>query len=111
MQPGTLAVEPARCALQQNRAANVCFGSFSTELSRQQVGPCPLCSDSDPILQPSENVAKGQNRTHAPQQIASYSITSSAIASTPDGIVRPNALAVLRLMTSSTFVDCSTGKS
>jgi hypothetical protein len=41
----------------------------------------------------------------------SYSITSSAIASTPDGIVRPNALAVLRLMTSSTFVDRSTGKS
>jgi hypothetical protein len=32
----------------------VAFGSFVTELSRQQVGPCPLCSDSDPILQPSE---------------------------------------------------------
>jgi hypothetical protein len=33
---------------------NVRLGSFATELSRQQVGPCPLCSDSDPILQPSE---------------------------------------------------------
>jgi hypothetical protein len=29
-------------------------GQFATELSRQQVGPCPFCSVSDPILQPSE---------------------------------------------------------
>jgi hypothetical protein len=29
-------------------------GSFSTELSRQQVGPCPLFPDSDQILQASE---------------------------------------------------------
>jgi DNA helicase-2/ATP-dependent DNA helicase PcrA len=35
-------------------AASARFGSFATGLSRQQVGPCPLCSDSDPILQPSE---------------------------------------------------------
>src|SRR5262249_51585098 len=40
-----------------------------------------------------------------------HSITSSAIASTPGGIVRPNVLAVLRLMTNSNLVGCSTGKS
>src|SRR5262249_39301325 len=40
-----------------------------------------------------------------------HSITSSARASTEGGIVRPRALAVLRLMTSSNFVGCSTGKS
>ena len=34
-----------------------------------------------------------------------YSITSSAIASTPDGIARPSVLAVLRLMTNSNFVS------
>ena len=43
--------------------------------------------------------------------IAAYSITSSAATSSDDGIVRPSALAVLRLMLSSTFVDCWTGKS
>ena len=36
---------------------------------------------------------------------------SSARASTDGGIVRPSALAVLRLMTSSNLVGCSTGRS
>src|SRR6516164_6911372 len=40
-----------------------------------------------------------------------HSLTSSALASTPDGIVRPSALAVLRLMTSSKRVGCSIGMS
>src|SRR5437660_9877523 len=40
-----------------------------------------------------------------------HSITSSAIASTPGGTVRPSALADLRLMTSSTLVDRMTGRS
>ncbi|MFZ0841528.1 MAG: hypothetical protein WAM77_29060, partial [Xanthobacteraceae bacterium] len=29
------------------------MSQMGDELSRQQVGPSPLCSDSDPILQPS----------------------------------------------------------
>src|SRR5262249_36194193 len=40
-----------------------------------------------------------------------YSITSSARASTEGGMVRPRALAVFRLMTSSNLVGCSTGRS
>src|SRR5262249_23182247 len=40
-----------------------------------------------------------------------YWITSSARSSSDGGIVRPSALAVLRLMTSSNLVGCSTGKS
>ena len=40
-----------------------------------------------------------------------YSITSSAMERTPDGKVRPSALAVLRLMTNSNFVGRRTGKS
>src|SRR5262249_58214727 len=40
-----------------------------------------------------------------------YSITCSARASSDGGIVRPSALAVLRLMTSSNFVGCSMGRS
>src|SRR5579862_3107231 len=48
---------------------------------------------------------------HAPQQIAPYSITSSAVASSDDGIVRPSALAVLRLRTIAYLVAAWTGRS
>ena len=40
-----------------------------------------------------------------------YSITSSARASSDGGISRPSALAVVRLMTRSNLVGCSTGRS
>jgi len=40
-----------------------------------------------------------------------YSITSSATASSAGGTVRPSALAVFRLMTSSYLVGCCTGRS
>src|SRR5262245_10389345 len=40
-----------------------------------------------------------------------HSITSSARASSVGGIVRPSALAVLRLMIRSTLVTCCTGRS
>src|SRR6188508_679936 len=40
-----------------------------------------------------------------------YSITSSARASSVCGTLRPRTFAVLRLMISSTFVDCWTGRS
>ena len=42
---------------------------------------------------------------------ALYSITSSARASSACGTVRPSALAVLMLITSSNVVGCSTGRS
>ena len=45
------------------------------------------------------SVVKGHERTHALQQRASYSITSSAVASSVGDIARPIALAVWRLMT------------
>src|SRR5258705_9514558 len=40
-----------------------------------------------------------------------YSITSSAVASSEGGMVRPSAFAVLRLTISSNLVGCSTGRS
>src|ERR1700746_3284523 len=40
-----------------------------------------------------------------------HSITSSALASRAIGTLKPNALAVLRLMANSYFVGCCTGKS
>src|SRR5262249_49939956 len=55
-----------------------------------------LCADSD--------------RTQR-SKIGPYSITSSAIASSPGGKLRPNALAVLRLITNSNLIDWMTGRS
>src|SRR6185369_11037625 len=43
--------------------------------------------------------------------IAAHRITRSALASTFGGIVNPICFAVLRLMTNSNLVGCSTGKS
>src|SRR5262249_52768362 len=40
-----------------------------------------------------------------------HSITSSARASSVGGTSRPSAFAVLRLITSSNLVDCTTGRS
>src|ERR1700756_5683706 len=44
-------------------------------------------------------------------QGALHSITSSASASSLSGMVRPSVFAVLRLITNSNLVDCSTGRS
>ena len=52
-----------------------------------------------------------QTRTHAPQPTESYSITSSARASSVGGTVKPSALAVLRLIASSYLVGACTGRS
>jgi flavin reductase (DIM6/NTAB) family NADH-FMN oxidoreductase RutF len=51
------------------------------------------------------------NRTHAPQQKAPYSMTSSARASSWGGISSPSVFAVLRLITSSNLAACITGMS
>ena len=40
-----------------------------------------------------------------------YSMTSSARSRSVDGILRPSALAVLRLMTNTNEVGCNTGNS
>jgi hypothetical protein len=40
-----------------------------------------------------------------------HSITSSAMASSPGGMVRPSACAVIRFTTRSNLVGCCTGKS
>jgi Winged helix-turn helix len=47
----------------------------------------------------------------AASHLRGHSITSSAMASSDGGTVRPNMRAVVVLMTSSNLVDCTTGKS
>ncbi len=64
----------------------------------------PLQSGLSSNMRPCPSCAKtGSRRPH--------SITSSAVASSDGGMVRPSALAVLRLITNSNVVGCSTGRS
>ena len=55
--------------------------------------------------------APGHKATYAAQHMKRYSITSSARASSVGGTSSPSALAVVRLMMKSNFVDCTTGRS
>ena len=52
-----------------------------------------------------------EKQTHALQHNGVYSIISSAVASNVFGTLRPSALTVLALITSSNLVGCMTGRS
>src|SRR5262249_36864025 len=74
--------------------------------------------EPDPVhlrrLLPLGRERRGERPNQRGQQEAAavhHSSTWSARASSEGGIVRPSALAVLRLMTRSNFVGCSTGRS
>jgi hypothetical protein len=84
---------------------NVPGGSFATGRGKLQVQQCPQCPVSDGRPEKG-GLVMGQNATSRP-----YSITSSAVASRVGGTVKPRALAVVRLMTSSKVVGSSTGMS
>ena len=52
-----------------------------------------------------------RRKLEAALEVRIHSITSSAKAISLSGILRPSALAVVRLMTSSNLVGCTTGRS
>src|SRR5262249_222951 len=54
---------------------------------------------------------EGRATKHGKKVPPPHSMTSSARASSEDGTVRPSVLAVLRLISSSNLVGCSTGRS
>jgi hypothetical protein len=76
------------------RIGDVRFGSHSG--LKSDIAACPKSATT-----------RLKHRSKEPR----YSVTSSARASSVGGTVRPSALAVLRLMTSSNFVGCSIGRS
>ena len=80
--------------------ATVCVSSW-----RELMSALPLESGH---LQRTSRCQLSANSGHASPH---YSITSSAMESTPAGMARRSALAVVRLMTNSNLVDCSTGRS
>ena len=65
--------------------------------------------ESDRLLRCHETARWAKSRHSALQQESRYSITSSVRASSVGDTVRPSSLAVLRLITNSNLVGCSTG--
>jgi hypothetical protein len=59
----------------------------------------------------NEDTAAASGLTHLTAATTHYSMTSSARPSSATGTSTPSALAVLRLITSSTLVTCCTGRS
>src|SRR5258707_8596375 len=95
-----------RIRLQTLKVFNVSVGSKPEKLNESKCFPlCPRKQTSRYARGMSVSCHK---RTHAPQQ--NYSITSSARTSMEGGTVRPSALAVFMLITSSNLVGCSTGR-
>ena len=89
--------------------------ALGTEVSDARHCPLSLrhgrCNDEDEDETDGENCSPEARPTCRHRQFSPvhYWITSFARASTADGIVRPRALAVLRLITRSNFDGCSTG--
>jgi hypothetical protein len=72
----------------------------------RQVGFTP--NSGHDLAPPKATLCANNGLMHRSKQDC-YSITSSARASSDGGTARPRAFAVLRLMTSSNLVGCSTG--
>ena len=89
------------CALQQVMSA------FTPDSDRESGFPRKVMS----ALTPKADMcgALVHVRYGPKADIEPYSITSSARASSDGGKVRPSDFAVLRLMTSSNLIGCSTG--
>src|SRR3954468_13824326 len=70
---------------------------------------CPVISF---LRRCAYTMKRGERATDQRDERAPFhSITSSAMASTPGGKLRPSAFAVLRLIRNSNLVGCSTGRS
>src|ERR1035437_9814012 len=82
------------------------FGSKADKPSQAKIQICPLLSESGQNGA-SRRMTRSANSglMHRSKQHL-YSITSSARVSSDGGIVKPSALAVLRLMTNSNLVGC-----
>jgi hypothetical protein len=88
--------------------------TFSTQSTLSGHSCCPTASGAvapHRLLPRTTWGASGGKRAAIHSESGGYSITSSARARIDCGTVSPSAFAVLRLTTSSKFVDCWTGRS
>src|SRR5262249_9150378 len=105
--PDSLTFDPAVLSQPLSEALDV--GGARTQAQPSQLGELLGL-----ILLRLDSERRGEeHRTCASKERAAvhHCMTSSARASRDGGIVSPRALAVLRLITSSNLVGCSTGRS
>ena len=110
-----LAIDPAERAhpVQEALGVGVC-GVRAGEAGLRGVGENERDSGRFPrLLRLGHDRRSKEHRTRASEERATVDhwMISSARPSSDGGIVRPRALAVLRLMTSSNLVGCSMGRS
>ena len=95
-----------------NRCYELAVGDHAGRIARhvrrdrQVISRCPLYPQKRTCAVQLGMSALCQERTSQP-----HSITASAKEITPGGMVRPSAFAVLRLITNSYAVACTTGRS
>src|SRR5215831_11700219 len=108
LRPDISALNPAGFlkALLKRRNPNLCFpiGFWNPHQNADRPDALDLCARRERPR--GGHAAKQRDELAAP-----HSITRSASASSWGGISSPSAFAVLKLITSSNFVGCSTGKS
>jgi hypothetical protein len=103
------------CWLFCNRIAGCTAHPRSATGQRRRSSPRPQCPQLPPIagirLIPNDRRLVPKGDLSRCNRFAAYSITSSARSMSDNGTSTPIALAVLRLITNSNFVGCSTGRS
>jgi len=89
----------------------------ATELGHEMRGPLGRLTVEEPdyrhrrLLRARRERPRCRTAKKGDESAALHSMTSSAIASIPGGMVTPSAFAVLRLITNLSLVGCMTGRS
>ena len=100
--------QPSSTGLAGQHAAHRLLSTHSvhSQASAAMPAPCP-----SPAIAPELAEALRAEKERHSSECDCYSMSSSTRPSSVYGMVRPSALAVLRLMTSSKFAGCLTGRS
>jgi len=94
---------------QQARRAGDCHGGAALVVERLRADQSTDLAHGGAELHPRADIVR--TGRHLVRARSAHSITSSARSSSEGEMASPSALAVLRLITSSNFVGCSTGRS
>src|SRR5215471_10150111 len=114
----------ARLAHRSPPTANLAVEGITDRPNREsQTARKPACTPgflaksitcSGQIIAIDQSLPNSSRTTNEPKHreiLTRHSITSSAIASSPGGNVKPRALAVFKFRTSSNLLSCITGRS
>ena len=113
--PPPSGIRSRRSGPRHSRASLKPLAEARDAIAHASIGRAPSRNPITGIAGCCARAASGHATAAPPSSVMnsrrSHSITSSARASSVGGMSRPSALAVLRLMTSSNLVGCTTGRS